>query len=122
MPVKKLPPIPFVEKIEPVLPFWTQCARRQAGIRYSPAGKRGTDVPVVYQPGKEHAGDFGRCAERPSFLYLEVDDLNVIKAAVTDAEVYMPEGTTFYGSREIGVKDPSGHFIMFAHFAAPAPA
>jgi hypothetical protein len=48
-----------------------------------------------------------------------VDDLNVIKAAVTDAEVYMPERTTFYGSREIGVKDPTGHFIIFAHFAAP---
>jgi hypothetical protein len=25
MPVKKLAPILFVEKIEPVLPFWTQC-------------------------------------------------------------------------------------------------
>ena len=60
--------------------------------------------------------------ERPSFLYLEVDDLNVIKAAVSDAEVYMSERTTSYGSREIGVKDPTGHFIIFAHFAARAPA
>ena len=59
---------------------------------------------------------------RPSFLYLEVDDLNVIKAAVTDGEVCVPERTTFYASREIGVKDPPGHFITFAHFAAPAPA
>jgi len=59
---------------------------------------------------------------RPSFLYLEVDDLNVIKAAVSDAEVYTPERTTFHGSREIGVKDPTGDFIIFAHFAAPAPA
>lgn len=42
-------------------------------------------------------------------FYLEVDDLNVIKAAVSDAEVYMPERTTFYSSREIGVKDPTGH-------------
>jgi len=25
MPVKELTPILFVEKIEPVLPFWTQC-------------------------------------------------------------------------------------------------
>jgi uncharacterized glyoxalase superfamily protein PhnB len=51
-----------------------------------------------------------------------VDDLNVIKATVTDAEVYMAERTTFYGSREIGVKDPAGHFITFTHFAAPASA
>lgn len=47
---------------------------------------------------------------------------NVIKAAVTNAEVYMPERTAFYGSREIGVKDHTGHFIIFAHFRAPAPA
>jgi hypothetical protein len=30
----------------------------------------------------------------------------------------MPERTTFYGSREIGVKDPAGHFLTFAQFAA----
>jgi hypothetical protein len=30
----------------------------------------------------------------------------------------MPERTTFYGSREIGVKDPAGHFLTFAEFAA----
>ena len=64
----------------------------------------------------------GDVRKGPSFLYLEVDDLNVIKAAVTEAEVYMPERTTFCGSCEIGVKDPTGHFITFAHFAAPAPA
>jgi hypothetical protein len=33
----------------------------------------------------------------------------------------MPERTTFYASREIGVKDPTKHFIIFAHFAEPAP-
>ena len=56
----------------------------------------------------------------PSFLYLEVDDLQTIKGAVKGAETYMPERTTFYGAREIGVKDPAGHFITFAQFKAPA--
>lgn len=32
----------------------------------------------------------------------------------------IPERTTFYGSREIGIKDPAGHFITFAHFEKPA--
>jgi uncharacterized glyoxalase superfamily protein PhnB len=49
-------------------------------------------------------------------LYLEVDDLAVVKAAITGMEIYMPERTTFYGSREIGVRDPAGHFITFANF------
>src|SRR6266481_96611 len=34
-----------------------QYARKETAIRYSPAGKRGSDVPVVYQRGG-HAGDF----------------------------------------------------------------
>jgi uncharacterized glyoxalase superfamily protein PhnB len=52
----------------------------------------------------------------PTFLYLEVDDLAAVKAAITGMEIYMPERTTFYGSREIGVRDPAGHFITFANF------
>jgi uncharacterized glyoxalase superfamily protein PhnB len=52
----------------------------------------------------------------PTFLYLEVDNLQTIKAAVTGMQIYIPERTTFYGSREIGVKDPAGHFITFAQF------
>ena len=34
-------------------------------------------------------------------------------------EIVMPERKTFYGAREIGVKDPAGHIITFAEFAAP---
>jgi uncharacterized glyoxalase superfamily protein PhnB len=28
----------------------------------------------------------------------------------------MPERKTFYGAREIGVKDPAGHVLTFAQF------
>jgi hypothetical protein len=49
-----------------------------------------------------------------------VDDLQPIKAAIQGMEIYLPERTTFYGSREIGVKDPAGHYITFARFEAPA--
>jgi hypothetical protein len=32
----------------------------------------------------------------------------------------VPERKTFYGSREIGVKDPAGHYIIFAEFPPKA--
>jgi uncharacterized glyoxalase superfamily protein PhnB len=64
------------------------------------------DVPII-------AADIRK---GPTFLYLEVDDLAAVKAATAGMDVYMPERTTFYGSREIGVKDPAGHFITFAYF------
>jgi uncharacterized glyoxalase superfamily protein PhnB len=55
----------------------------------------------------------------PTFLYVQVDNLEDVKAAMKNAEVYMPERKTFYGSTEIFVKDPAGHFITFAQFATP---
>jgi uncharacterized glyoxalase superfamily protein PhnB len=50
----------------------------------------------------------------PSFLYVEVEDLDQIISATKGAEVVMPVRTTFYGAKEIGIKDPAGHIITFA--------
>jgi hypothetical protein len=34
----------------------------------------------------------------------------------------MPVRTTFYGAKEIGVKDPAGHVVIFAQLGvAPQP-
>jgi uncharacterized glyoxalase superfamily protein PhnB len=126
MPVKKLTPVLFVEQIESVLPFWTQhlgfiktvevpggdklafviLQQGTAEVMYQSFASVDQDVPAI-------ASDIRK---GPTFLYLEVDDLEAVKAAIAGMDVYMPEHTTFYGSREIGVKDPAGHFITFAHF------
>ncbi len=53
-----------------------------------------------------------------SFLFLEVDDLDAVFAAMHGAPVVTPVHQTFYGSTEFTVKDPAGHCITFAHFAA----
>ena len=126
MPVKKLTPVLFVEQIESVLPFWTQhlgfiktvevpggdklafviLQQGTAEVMYQSFASVDQDVPAI-------AADIRK---GPTFLYLEVDDLEAVKAAIAGMDVYMPEHTTFYGSREIGVKDPAGHFITFAHF------
>src|ERR1700694_1193806 len=50
----------------------------------------------------------------PSFLYVEVENLDQIVPAMKGAEVVMPVRTTFYGAKEIGVRDPAGHIITFA--------
>jgi uncharacterized glyoxalase superfamily protein PhnB len=50
----------------------------------------------------------------PTFLYVEVDDLDAVITALKGVPVVMPVRTTFYGAKEIGVKDAAGHFITFA--------
>jgi uncharacterized glyoxalase superfamily protein PhnB len=126
MPVKKLTPVLFVEKIESVLPFWTQklgfikTAEVSGGDRLAFIILQQGSAEVMYQSFASVDKDMPEIAvdirKGPTFLYLEVDDLAVVKAAITGMEIYMPERTTFYGSREIGVRDPAGHFITFANF------
>jgi uncharacterized glyoxalase superfamily protein PhnB len=126
MPIKKITPILFVGKIEPVLPFWTQhlgfvktvevpdgdhlafvaLQQGSAEVMYQSYASADKDLPAISSAVRQ-----GR-----TFLYLEVDDLAPIRAAIRGMEIYLPERTTFYGSREIGVKDSAGHFITFAHF------
>jgi uncharacterized glyoxalase superfamily protein PhnB len=126
--IKKLTPVLFVEKIEPVLPFWTE----HLGFLKTtevPEGdhlgfvilQQGT-TEVMYQTyasvEKDMPAILPEVKKGPTFLYIEVENLNALKPALVSADVYMPERTTFYGSREIGVKDPAGHFLTFAEFAA----
>jgi uncharacterized glyoxalase superfamily protein PhnB len=56
----------------------------------------------------------------PTFLYVEVTNLDEVIAATKGAEVAMQLRTTFYGAKEIGLKDPAGHIITLAQFAAAA--
>ena len=47
-------------------------------------------------------------------LYIEVDQLAPIRDALTDWPRVVPERTTFYGVREIIVRDPAGNVLAFA--------
>ena len=130
MPVKKLTPVLFVEQIESVLPFWTQHLGFIKTVEVPDGDKlafvilqQGT-AEVMYQSFASVDKDVPAIAtdirKGPTFLYLEVDDLEAVQTAIAGMDVYMAERTTFYGSREIGIKDPAGHFITFAHFEKPA--
>ena len=57
-------------------------------------------------------------AKGPTFLYIEVDSLDDVIMATKGARMVMPERKTFYGAREIGLKDPAGHVLTFAQFGA----
>lgn len=125
--VKKLTPVLFVERIEPILPFWTQLGFVKTVE--VPEGnhlgfvilQQGT-VEVMYQTYASVDKDMPAIAEDvrkgPTFLYIEVENLDVLKPSLKSADVYMQERSTFYGAREIGVRDPAGHFLTFAQMSA----
>lgn len=128
--MKKLTPVLFVKEIEPVLPFWVdglgfkKTAEVPAGNKLGFVILEKDGVEVMYQTyasvDKDMPSIAAEVRKGPTFLYVQVDNLESVKAAVKRAEMYLPQRKTFYGATEIGVKDPAGHFITFAQFGAAA--
>jgi uncharacterized glyoxalase superfamily protein PhnB len=126
--IKKVTAVLFVAEVEPCAKFWTEKFGFQKTAEVPEGDKLGFvmlqkgNVELMYQSYASVDKDspaMGAIARKgPTFLYMEVEDLEAIKAAVKGAEVVMPERNTFYGSREIGIKDPGGHYLTFAQFAA----
>ena len=130
MRVKRVTAVLFVGEIEPCAAFWSQRLGYEKVIEVPEGGKLGfvslqkDGTEIMYQSyssvDRDVSGIASVARQGPTFLYIEVDDLDAVKAAIGKVEVYLPERTTFYGAREIGIKDPAGHHITFAQFAAQA--
>ncbi|MGH9736602.1 MAG: VOC family protein [Candidatus Acidiferrales bacterium] len=131
MNVKKITPVLLVDSIEPLLPFWINRLGFEKTIEVP--GENGLafvvfqkgNVEVMYQTyaSVEHdsPAEMADSARKgPTYLYLEVDNLDSVLSAMKDAKNVMPERTAFYGMREFAVQDPGGHFITFAQPVAAA--
>jgi uncharacterized glyoxalase superfamily protein PhnB len=128
MVVKRVTPVLFALEIEPCVQFWTERLGFQKTVEVPEGSKLGFVIlqkdgaEIMYQSYASAEKDLPAIAalvrKGPTFLYVEVENLEAVKAALQGAPVYMPERTTFYGAREIGVKDPAGHCVTFAQFAA----
>ena len=123
--VAKATPVLAVERIEPVLPFWESLGFKRTvevphgdglgfvilhdghtELMYQTYASIGEDVPAVLEAAR---------ASR-AMLFVEVPDLDAVEHALAGQPVYLPRRTTFYGSTEIGYRDPAGHYVTFAQF------
>jgi uncharacterized glyoxalase superfamily protein PhnB len=130
MNVKKITPVLLVHEIEPILPFWVDRLGFSKTIEV-PDGSKLAFVAfqkglaeVMYQTYESVEKDAppamaAQARKGLTYLYLEVDNLDAVLAAMKDVQKVMPERTAFYGMREFAVQDPSGHFITFAQPTAP---
>ena len=128
MTVKKITALLLVDEIEPCVRFWKERLGFEVAIEVPEGNKLGfvslqkAGVELMYQSyasvEKDTSFTAQSYAKGPTFLYIEVDSLDDVIAATTGASVVMPERKTFYGAREIGVKDPAGHVLTFAQFGA----
>jgi len=125
--INKSTPILHVEAVEPGLKFWTERFGFQTTIQV-PEGDHvgfaaldnGT-VELMYQTyeGMKNAGPLSEAAAQgPSFIFMEVSDIQTIKKALEQTEIVQDIHETFYGAREIVAKEPGGHYVIFSQLPA----
>jgi len=128
MSVKKITAVLLVDEIEPCLNFWKKLGFHKT-IEVPGGGKlafvtlESGNTELMYQTFSSVDKSAQALRRGPTFLYIEVDNLDETTAAIKGAPVVMPVRTTFYGAKEIGVTEPSGHVITFAQvgFAPSQP-
>ena len=114
----------IVEEIEAVLPFWTERLGFPKTVEVPEGSKLGfvclvkDDIEVMYQSHASVEKDVPGLVKWPlvptTFLYVEVQGLDDIIQPLQGAKVVVPEPKTFYGAREIGVREPGGNAVLFA--------
>ncbi len=124
--VKSVAPILVVDAIEPCLPFW-RAAGFEPGVTvpeappYAFAILSSAGHEIMLQTRASVIDDTPAVADSVtgSVLYISVDALEPVLAALAGAPVAVPRRTTFYGADEIFLRDPAGNVIGFS---APSPA
>jgi len=130
--MNKLTPVLLVPEIEPCLRFWVERLGFEKTVEVPEGEKLGFvilqkgGVELMYQSyasaEKDAPPALQKLSKGPTYLYVEVADLEQVVAALQGTEVVMPVRTTFYGAKEIGVKEPAGHVVIFAQLGAAEPS
>ena len=119
----KITAVLVVDSIETSLPFWTGRLGFEK-IAEVPEGD-GLGFVILMHSGAElmlqstdsvrkDVPQFAPGLSGPASLFIEVDDFEDTVKRLNGYPIALPERTTFYGMREIGVREPGGHIVIFA--------
>lgn len=122
--MKKITANLYADEIEPSIRFWQQLGFEKtlevpAGDKLAFAQLNKGNLELMYgtYASFEQDPQVAKSYQRgTSFLFVEVDALDDVIAATTGATVVKDVHQTFYGSKELSVRDPAGHIITFAQF------
>lgn len=128
--VTKITPLITVEAIEPCLPFWTEGLGFEVTVTMPHGDHVGFailqkgDLELMYQTRASIEADLGASGAPKSLgrelggststLFIEVESLDDVIAALDEATVVVPRRHTFYGMDEVFVRPPCGTLVGFA--------
>ena len=120
----KITPILFVDAIEPSLEFWVGRLQFEKIAEVPEGNKLGFVIlnkggsEIMLQSRESIKKDAGAASQAilsmTSCLYIEVDSFAEALERIQGSEVLVPQRDTFYGMREIYVRDPEGQIVGFA--------
>jgi ribose 5-phosphate isomerase A len=126
----KMTAVLMTEAIEDCLPFWVSRMGFAKTVEVPEGDRLGFVIlardaaEVMLQSVDSVRKDVAAFAPdgppRGTGLFVEVSDFADTLERLKGYPIAMPERTTFYGMREIGVLTPSGHVVVFAAPAGPA--
>ena len=123
--INKSTPVLHVKSVEPSLKFWTErfgfkkTVEVPEGDHIGFAALENGPVELMYQTYEGMKADptntLATAAEQgPSFVFMEVANINEVLAAVEGVDIVQGLHDTPYGAREVIVREPGGHYIIFA--------
>jgi len=120
----KITPILFVDAIEPSLEFWVgrlqfeKTAEVPEGNHLGFVILKQGDSEIMLQTRESIKNDVSGASQAvlsmTSALYIEVDSFADALDRIQGNEVLVPQRDTFYGMREIYVREPEGQIVGFA--------
>ena len=127
--INRSTPIFHVKSVEPSIKFWTERCGFKVTIQVPEgdhigfAALENGSVELMYQTYQgmktDPANPLASEVEKgPSIVFMEVSDINAVIAAMKGAEIAQGLHETFYGAKEIIVKEPGGHFVIFSQLPA----
>ena len=127
--ITKSTPILHVRSVEPSLKFWTERFGFKPTIQVPEGNHLGFvalengPLELMYQTfeGMRTAPDnpLAEAVDKgPSFIFMEVPDIQATIKALDGAEMVKGLHDTFYGAKEVVAREPGGHFIIFSQLPA----
>jgi hypothetical protein len=129
-------PVLFVDKIEPSEAFFEKLGFERTveveegdGVGFvimMQGGRNDSGLGVMIQTRSSARADmegadpsiFDRSG---TFLFMSVADVDAAAKALEGHEQFLQKRDTFYGATEVGFREPGGHYVVLAQFAANSP-
>lgn len=126
--INRSTPVLHVKSVEPSLKFWTERFGFKPTVQVPEGNHIGFvalesgSVELMYQTyeGMQAADNpLSKDVQKgPSFIFMEVSDINAVIKKLDEAQVVQGLHETFYGAKEVVAKEPGGHFVIFSQLPA----